>query len=178
MRRPVKDFMTTEVVTVRRDADVHELEKLFIEHRVHGLPVVDENDRLVGVVSQTDLVSWHYQLGIDGAGFYDLPQLQPPREVEDEENPTLEQEEREERERETLPLSDIRTARVEEVMTPLVHAIREENSAIEAAARMLRHGIHRLVVVNGELRVLGIVSAMDLLRLIPGVESTARTVVS
>ncbi len=175
MKRPVKDFMTTDVVTVRRDADVHELEKLFIEHGVHGLPVVDENDRLVGVVSQSDLVGWHYQLGIDGAGFYDLPQLQPSPEIEDEENAALEEEERREEEQEALPLTDIKTASVEEVMTPLVHAIREENSAIEAAARMLRHGIHRLVVVNGDLRVRGIISAMDLLRLIPGVESTART---
>ncbi len=59
-------------------------------------------------------------------------------------------------------------------MTPLVHAIRAENSASDAAARMLRHKIHRLVVVDADLRVLGIICAMDLLRLIPGVAEMAR----
>lgn len=169
MRRPVKEFMSTNVVTIRQDAEVHELEKLFLEYRIHGVPVVDESDRLVGVVSQSDLISWHYELGIDGAGFYDMPQLQPES-PEDEANPELERLSEEEAKEETLPLADIRTATVAEVMTPLVHAIREDNSAIEAAARMLRHGIHRLVVVSGDLKVLGIICAMDLLRLIPGVE--------
>ncbi len=147
----VADLMTRSPVLVRSDADVHELEKLFLEHRIHGAPVVDPGGRLVGVVSQTDLLAWHFESGHDGLGFYEPVDLKAG-------------------ELRRLSLADIRTARVVEVMTPLVHAIRPEESASEAAARMIRHRIHRLVVVDGALHVLGIISAMDLLKLVPGAD--------
>lgn len=147
----VADLMTRSPVIVRSDAEVHELERLFLEHRIHGAPVVDANERLVGVVSQTDLLSWHFETGHDGLGFYEPVDLRHG-------------------ELRRLSLADVRTARVGEVMTPLVHAIRPEETAAEAAARMIRHRIHRLVVVDGALHVLGVISAMDLLKLVPGAE--------
>lgn len=151
MEKLVAEVMTRGVVTVRADLDVHELEKLFLDRRIHGAPVVDENDRLVGVVSQTDLLAWHYQTGQDAAG-------EPPHHN------------RFRGDKRGLTLASIRTAPVSELMTPLVHAVQAENTLAEAAARMIRHRIHRLVVVDNELRVLGIVAAMDLLRYVPGVQ--------
>jgi CBS domain-containing protein len=135
--------------------DVHELEQLFLERRIHGAPVVDAESRLVGVVSQTDLLAWHYSSGHDGGGFYDDDDRRLDRDLRG------------------LRLADIRTAPVSEVMTPLVHAVRPDNTVAEAAARMIRHRIHRMVVVDERLHVLGIVSAMDLLRLVPGVAELA-----
>ncbi len=151
MTTTVADLMTSDVVVVRSDLDVHELEQLFLAKGIHGAPVVDQNDRLVGVVSQTDLLAWHYQTGHDGGGFYEPATLRGAERVRG------------------LSIADIRTAAVREVMTPLVHAVRPDNTAAEAAARMIRHRIHRLVVVDGNLHVLGILAAMDLLKLIPGV---------
>lgn len=145
----VAHVMTDKPVLARADMDVHELEQLFLEHRIHGAPVVDDNGRLIGVVSQSDLLAWHFESGHDGIGFYEPVDLRRG-------------------ELRRLSLADVRTARVAEVMTPLVHAIRPEETAAEAAARMIRHRIHRLVVVDGGLRVLGVVSAMDLLQLVPG----------
>jgi CBS domain-containing protein len=176
-RTKVGELMTRNVILVQRDADVHELSKVFLDKGVHGVPVVDDDGRLVGVVSQTDLIAWHHDVGLDSSAFYDMPDLRPEAGtrpellLEDEEN--LEEADTELGEDEPWPLrpADIRTARVEEVMTPLVHAIGPEQSAADAAARMLRHRIHRLIVVDDELRVLGIVSAMDLLRVCPGVET-------
>ena len=170
----VGELMTSNVVLIRRDAEVHELSKLFLERGVHGVPVVDEDGRLVGVVSQTDLIAWHHDVGLDASAFYDMPDLRPEagtrREliVEDEENP--EEADTGEEDPWRLRLAEVRTARVDEVMTPLVHAIGPDQSAAEAAARMLRHRIHRLIVVDEDLKVLGIISAMDLLRVCPGVE--------
>jgi CBS domain-containing protein len=154
MPKTVSDLMTRDVVVVRSDLDVHELEQLFLAKGIHGAPVVDGNARLVGVVSQTDLLAWHYQSGRDGGGFYGPPDLrgEPLR---------------------GLHLADIHTAPVSEVMTPLVHAVRPDDTIAEAAARMIRHRIHRLVVVDEHLHVLGILSAMDLLRLLPGVAAPA-----
>jgi len=52
----VADLMTMDPVTVSADATIEEAEEMLRHHRVSGLPVVDLNARLVGVISQTDLL--------------------------------------------------------------------------------------------------------------------------
>jgi CBS domain-containing protein len=52
----VADLMTLDPVTVPVDATIEEAEALMREFRITGLPVVDAHDRLVGVISQTDLL--------------------------------------------------------------------------------------------------------------------------
>jgi len=53
----VKDVMTTHVVTVRSDASYREMANALRAHRVSGLPVVDADGIVVGVVSETDLLT-------------------------------------------------------------------------------------------------------------------------
>lgn len=50
------DLMTIEPVVVAFDAPIEEAERLIRDYHVSGLPVVDGNGVLVGVISQTDLV--------------------------------------------------------------------------------------------------------------------------
>lgn len=52
----VDDIMTTSLTTIEPDAPIVEAAKLMRVARVGGLPVVDDNDRLVGIVTRTDLV--------------------------------------------------------------------------------------------------------------------------
>ena len=52
----VGDLMTPDPISVRQDAPLARAARLLDEHRVHGLPVVDETGALVGVVSQTDML--------------------------------------------------------------------------------------------------------------------------
>ena len=52
----VADLMTLDPVTVPIDATIEEAEALLREFRITGLPVVDGDERLVGVISQTDLL--------------------------------------------------------------------------------------------------------------------------
>lgn len=56
MTLKAKDIMHRRVVLVRDDAPVSECARLVTEHHVSGLPVVDAGRRLVGIVSQADLV--------------------------------------------------------------------------------------------------------------------------
>jgi CBS domain-containing protein len=51
----VKEVMTDDVRTIGPEADVKEAARLLIEHRIGCLPVV-ENGKLVGLVSETDLL--------------------------------------------------------------------------------------------------------------------------
>jgi CBS domain-containing protein len=52
----VADLMTLDPVSIPLDASVEEAEAKLRKHRITGLPVVDGDDRLVGVISQTDLL--------------------------------------------------------------------------------------------------------------------------
>ena len=53
---PVKDYMTTDVLTVGPRADIHEAILLMVEHNITGLPVVDREHHLVGIVSEKDVL--------------------------------------------------------------------------------------------------------------------------
>ncbi|GHD97212.1 CBS domain-containing protein [Streptomyces naganishii] len=52
----VGEVMTSEVVQARRTTSFKEVVRLLDHHRISGLPVVDDDDKVVGVVSGTDLV--------------------------------------------------------------------------------------------------------------------------
>ncbi len=53
----VRDVMTTDVVTVTPDAGFGEIVELLLDHGISGLPVVDADGALVGMVTEADLVS-------------------------------------------------------------------------------------------------------------------------
>lgn len=51
-----KDIMNTNVISIKVDAPVKEIAKIMLEKNISGLPVVDDNDNVVGVVSELDLM--------------------------------------------------------------------------------------------------------------------------
>jgi CBS domain-containing protein len=50
------DVMTRDVVTVSPDDVVQDVAKLLLKHRISGVPVVDKLGKLVGIVSEGDLM--------------------------------------------------------------------------------------------------------------------------
>ncbi|MFJ3224718.1 CBS domain-containing protein [Streptomyces sp. NPDC086783] len=56
MARTVGEVMTRDVVEARRDTSFKDVVRLLERHRISGLPVVDHDDKVVGVISGTDLV--------------------------------------------------------------------------------------------------------------------------
>ena len=57
MNATVKDIMTTHVVAVRKAASFKDMAITLREHRVSAFPVLDEDNRVVGVVSEADLLT-------------------------------------------------------------------------------------------------------------------------
>jgi CBS-domain-containing membrane protein len=53
---PVRDIMTKNVVATTRDADLHEAARLLSENRISGMPVIDDSKRVIGVISEADLL--------------------------------------------------------------------------------------------------------------------------
>jgi acetoin utilization protein AcuB len=51
----IRDIMTTEVITTTPDTPIEDAAHLMADHKIGGLPVVDENERVVGVITETDI---------------------------------------------------------------------------------------------------------------------------
>jgi acetoin utilization protein AcuB len=53
---PVRDIMTTDPITVSPEDDLQEVLELLIEEKMGGIPVVDDNEGLVGIVTYVDML--------------------------------------------------------------------------------------------------------------------------
>lgn len=138
--RTVSDLMTHAVVRVRPDTPFKEIVKKLADHDITAVPVVDDEDHPVGVVSEADLL--RRQAGLpEPAG---LPALldAPPSE----------------------PVRQGTTA--DALMSAPAVVGRPQWSVVEAARAMDQAGIKRLPVVDDTGRLVGIVSRADLLRII------------
>ncbi|MBI3928209.1 MAG: CBS domain-containing protein [Armatimonadetes bacterium] len=148
----VADVMKREVVTIRENATISELGKLLATRGISGAPVVDRHGRLVGVVSLTDIVS-HLRLP-HRVDFY--------RELWME-NVSYGYSE-------NLDTADSGIL-VRDIMSPFPCTVCETDDVIEAARLMVEHGYHRIPVTDSEGRLRGIVSTMDVLRLMVSTNS-------
>ena len=51
-----KDIMEKDVITVKRDTPIQEAIKMLVDNRITGLPVVDDDMTLVGIISEKDVL--------------------------------------------------------------------------------------------------------------------------
>ncbi|MEU8617829.1 CBS domain-containing protein [Streptomyces sp. NPDC048623] len=137
--RRIGQLMTREVVSVRGDAPFKEIVQLLTRHQVTALPVVDAGNRVIGVVSEGDLLR-------KTADQADAPGDLPPM-------PGLKAWERVKAE----------GTRAEELMSAPPVCARPEWTVVEAARLMEIQGVKRLAVVDEGDRLVGIVSRRDLL---------------
>jgi len=137
----VEDVMSTDVVTVHPDTPLKSVANQLVEHRISGLPVVDDAGEVVGVISEADL------LVKEGGTRPRRPGLLAW--VLDSSDPAQQ-----------LKLE----ARVAgEAMTSPAITIAPYRSVAAAAQEMLERGINRLPVVR-DGKLVGVVSRADLVR--------------
>ena len=60
-----KDLMTSQVVAISPDASIDQAVSMLLDHRVSGLPVVDESGNLLGVISEIDIIDLVYKSDIE-----------------------------------------------------------------------------------------------------------------
>lgn len=138
----VRDVMTQKVITVKRDEDIHEAARLLSENRISGMPVVNEEDHAIGVVSEADILS---MAGMRrGHTFKDIL-----RHILGE------------------PLPERRTGdRVEDIMSSPAITIGPDADIREAARILDEKRIKRLPVVDEQNKITGIISRADIVRAI------------
>ncbi|MDQ2812020.1 MAG: CBS domain-containing protein, partial [Actinomycetota bacterium] len=69
MKTAVKDVMTTRVVSVSKDTSFKEMATALRENRVSAFPVTDDDGKVIGVVSEADLLT---KQALDG-GYDGMP---------------------------------------------------------------------------------------------------------
>jgi CBS domain-containing protein len=140
MQSMVKDLMTTPVVTVELTTPFKEIAARLAEHRISAVPVVDRDQRVLGVVSEADLL---------------LKKEFP----EPQKNIPLFWTKRQRVDREKAAATVAR-----DLMTVAVVSVAPEATVAEAARRMHTAGVKRLPVIERGGRLVGIISRSDLLK--------------
>lgn len=138
------DIMVKDVVTVRPEAPVMDVAALMLERHISGLPVVDGGGRVLGIVSEGDLIR-RPEIDTDRVKLGWLRLL-----LTDDES----------RARDFVKHHG-RTAR--EVMTQPAHSVAPDTPLAEVVRLMERHHIKRLPVVERG-KLVGLVTRTDLLR--------------
>ena len=59
--KTIRDIMTEDPIRCRPETSLHEVVQLLIDNSISGLPVVDENDTIVGVLGDRDLLKVFYE---------------------------------------------------------------------------------------------------------------------
>ena len=134
------DIMTTQVFSVNRTTPVMEVAELMAEKTVSGIPVLEEDGKVAGIISEKDFLSHmgsrdntHFMAVVaeclKGKGCVAMP---------------------------------IRSQKAEDIMTSPAVTVKEDTSVIEIANLFTEKNINRVPVINEEGRLKGIVSRADI----------------
>jgi CBS domain-containing protein len=145
--------MQTQVVTVSPDAPLFVVQRLFYEEGIHGAPVVDEQGRVQGVITSTDILRAaaedretapvepsYFRGDLDYHGF---DWGRAPIDLKERLDDTI----------------------VSDAMTSEVVAVSPAASVAEIAQTLRQNKVHRVLVMEGDV-LRGIISAFDLVQIL------------
>lgn len=137
-----KDIMTKKVVTVSKDSTVGDLAKILIKNKVSGVPVVNENNNIVGMATEADIILKESTLPLPlsfGSAFM--------------------------KNYETLTKDDkeyLKT-KVEDIMTREVKTVKEDIRLDKVVNIMINNNINRVPVINKENKIVGIITRANII---------------
>src|SRR5690349_9994116 len=136
MTTTVKDVMTTRVIWVTKDATFREMAAALREHRVSAFPVVDDDRKVIGVVSEADMLNKEALIdepGVISGILHHRDQVKA------------------------------RGITAGDLMTTAVVAVRPDDTVEHAARLMYDRRVKRLPVTDADGHLLGIISRADVL---------------
>lgn len=142
----VKDIMTRDVISVSPDTEIIQAARILLEKRINGMPVVDDQNRLVGIICQSDLIAQQKRFPIPNLftfldGFISLTSI---KQLEHE-------------------IQKFAAITVTQAMTPKPVTVHPDTTIEEVAALMVDKYYHTLPVVE-DGKLVGIVGKEDILR--------------
>lgn len=147
------DIMSKDVIYFYEDENLFDTISILIQKNISGAPVLDKNDKIVGIISLTDLVKFlNIKLDLSPKNFssitdlilYSLKKLKERKKIKS--------------------LKEIlKEVKVKDVMQKNVITISPHNTILEAAELMEKHDISRLPVVEND-KLVGIITKTDIVR--------------
>jgi CBS-domain-containing membrane protein len=141
-----KDIMTPDPLVVRPETEIPEAARLLLDKNINGIPVVNDNNDLVGIICQSDLVAMQRKVPLPSL-FTLLDSLLPLNSWS-----KMEKE-----------IKKIAAARVEDAMTPDPQSVDLDTGLEELAEIMVLKKYHTLPVVD-EGKLVGVVGKADVLK--------------
>lgn len=143
-----KDIMTTKVITLKKEMGVKEAAEVLLNNGIGGAPVIDEEGKVIGMVSESDLIMEDVKLHFPTfvhllSGIIYLESLKSFEEK----------------------LKKAVGVKVEDVMSKKVITVSEETSLEDIATLMIEKKISRVPVVK-EGKLVGLVSKRDIVKTI------------
>lgn len=143
----IKDIMTKQVITVGEDDTVEKCANLLITYNLSGLPVIDDDGKVKGIVTEGDLI--RRAAKIDGPATLEvlggIIYLESPKKFMEE-----------------IKRSMANIAR--DIMTEDVISVNPDKTIEDAATLLVQKNIKRLPVIDKEGNLVGIVSRKDIMK--------------
>ena len=150
MMKTAKDVMTKSVIVVEEDMKVYRLMEILNENKISGVPVINKDGKLVGIVTKSDVLVTFLDFGIDlnlRIGLKDILEL-----------------EQEKGSAEVKPETEME---INDVMTPNPITASEDTPIEKLAEIMIDKKIHRIIITKDN-SIVGIISTLDLLHYVAG----------
>ena len=147
-----KDIMTKEVITVTADVTIEGLARIFTRHDISGAAVIDAEGKLIGIVTENDLIKMEQKLHIPTViNIFDaVIYLGSSKRFEED-------------------IKRMAATKVEDIFRKDIVTITESSTIEEIATIMSEKDIHHLPVVK-KGKLVGIVGKKDIVRAIAKIE--------
>jgi len=137
----VKDIMTKKVISAHPDMTLKELVGILIDHRINGVPVVNRDETLAGVITMTDLLKILKDINY----WASIEKLKPGIGLKE------------------AFIKEKKEATVGKKMTEQVSTVSENDPIENVLDLMCKHNIHTIPVVKDK-KLIGIIGAADIIK--------------
>ncbi len=148
----VKDIMTRKVVTVGPEATLRDVAHILFENHVSGVPVIDDQGRLLGIISETDIVAavktYERRLNM----VFPTPSILSITFKPDYKEKEL-----------TSAVKEFQTLKAKDVMTSQILVLGPEDTLQRVVLVMNSFGVNRIPIVE-DTKLVGIVARSDVIR--------------
>ena len=143
-----QDIMSQNAVTVNTNTSIRDLAALLLAHKISGAPVTDDNGKVIGVVTESDLIFQNKKIHLPTAvAILDaFLFLERPEKLEKE-------------------LKKIAGSKVGDICSHDLISVTPETSLEELATLMAEKKIHTLPVMSGD-NLVGVIGKSDIIRTI------------
>ncbi len=143
-----KDIMTRDVITVDENNSVHDLAKILAEKKISGVPVLDSQGKIIGIVTESDLIDQTKKVHIPTVMrlFDSFVFLESPDRMEKD-------------------LKKMAASTVKDIASPEVVSVSPDTPLDEVATLMSEKKVHTLPVLDDDSLV-GIIGKTDIIRTI------------